>query len=361
MLITSCNGNDSKDKCEVAVLDFPPVVAACITEDEKKGVRDGTLRPDSAWARLVARCPDVAKVDEFGACLWNLRTYPAGLLITNKDDMMTQLKKFVDSAKCCVSKLTIVGHGGPGIVTTGGGQTVQSCQHINGSPESMAEWKEKLKGLKDILCPGATIAIDACNTAEGETGLAKLQEIAKEYGVTVTGFTTSCYSGKTFDQEPDASKRTVTPPVGEVVKPGAGEKDSLLKKQADKVKEKMKQNTGGTFKKNVQSIGFYLSTNPSIPMVSQQPALPIANQEWILGFIESIDASRVYEPETPEPYVSDMVIVVKYEDGSYGYVHTILGNRLIGIAGNDAKQRLFSISDRGMQLLREGLELTGGK
>lgn len=355
----SCNDNKGKKECNVVVQDCPEVIKNCLTAEEEKGVRDGTMDPGTVWDAIKRRCPDAEKADN-GATIYCLKTYPDALLVTGKEDMMRQLKDFTKKNDCCVKKLVISGHGRAGLVSVGDGQTTVTCKHINGTPEDMAKWKEQLKDLKDILCPGATIILDACGVADGETGLAKLQEVAKEYGVKVIGAKGTASSGKKLEDEPDDKKRTVDPPVNQVVPPNKSERDSLAGKEADIIKEKMQPN--GTelriFRQPVKAIGIYDAASENIPSVSQNPDLPIKDNGWILGLEESIDISRVYTAAIPDKYDADIIIVIQYQDSTYEYIRTILNNNLVMVYGGKGVNYLFAASERTRSLLMEGIKMS---
>lgn len=134
--------------------------------------------------------------------------FPNPIRVTSKADLAKKVLASLGRGDC-IKKLTLVGHGREGLISTGDGNKTETCKHINGNSQ---EWKDALKGLKGKFCAGAKIVLWGCNTGGGDAGKKKTQEIADYFGVTVEAQTGKVYGDGTTET---GSKTTTTPPGSE--------------------------------------------------------------------------------------------------------------------------------------------------
>ena len=345
-----CNTNEECPSTVVAI-DFPKAVDDCLTDQEESDLRAGNKTWNQVWSALKARCPGVAAHDN-GAAVYALTLHPKGIKVQGKKDMAGKLEKFAKDNKCCVKNLRISGHGSPGQFSTGDGQKRVDCKYVNGNDEQMAAWKRDLAGLKNVLCKkGSTLLIDACSTGAGETGLKKMQELAKEYGVTVVAATGTCDGTPAVEDLPSDKMRTVTPPVRQEAAPPKGETEELAKQQASELISRMKDTSQPPLKGELQAIGVFRADDASIPRPEDSPELPYRDPDVLGQFIEGIDGSRVLTDEVPYRFESATVILLQYKDASYDVVHGLLGNRLLMTTADDGLMLVYAMTDQGRELL----------
>jgi hypothetical protein len=76
----------------------------------------------------------------------------------------------------CISKLTIIGHGGEGNISVGNGQSgTDPAKEINGNNE--AQWGPELDRLRCRFCSDGLVYLRGCNVGAGDAGANKLFRI----------------------------------------------------------------------------------------------------------------------------------------------------------------------------------------
>ncbi|MCP4583855.1 MAG: DUF4347 domain-containing protein [candidate division Zixibacteria bacterium] len=122
------------------------------------------------------------------------------------DDAQTEILEELGDGDC-IKDLHFRGHGSKGNQSVGDGVNHEDDKRIDGGdPPS---WKQKLAGLDEKFCDGATIYLWGCHVGECDTGAAKLKEIADFFGVTVKGTVNTVYAGQQNDY--DGPWQTATP------------------------------------------------------------------------------------------------------------------------------------------------------
>lgn len=154
LVLSSCK------ECTVRVIDWPGKMG---TPQENPTYDDGGLRD------LERQFPDAIKA-------------------SSKEDMKNKILEHLRTQKCCLKKLIIMGHGNNGNISTGGGKQDEPCKYINGNRD---EWEPILNELKGRFCKGAEIILFGCDVGAGEVGMAKLQELADFFKVSVRAPTRS--------------------------------------------------------------------------------------------------------------------------------------------------------------------------
>ncbi len=91
----------------------------------------------------------------------------------------------------CIKELNIYGHGGPGRIATGKGNSPPGDKnkdpYVDGDAPNRSSWEPELKRLQGKFCKGATVNLYGCYVGSGEQGASKLWELAKLLGVEVGG------------------------------------------------------------------------------------------------------------------------------------------------------------------------------
>jgi Domain of unknown function (DUF4347) len=105
-------------------------------------------------------------------------------------DLVTKVLAHVTEENCCIKSLTIVGHGCPGTISVGNGQSgTDRNKEIDGNEDV---WGPELDKLKPHLCEGATLYLRGCNVGADAQGADKLHAIARRLGIPVTAPTGTC-------------------------------------------------------------------------------------------------------------------------------------------------------------------------
>jgi hypothetical protein len=356
--LAACKGLEevTKKECSYIVLDWPEEIAKCITPAEEKGLRDSTKWWKDVWERMKNDCPNVKKVDD-GSALYSLYVYPDAILVSGKVDMMNKLKERTQKDSCCIRKLKMRGHGNFGLIIIGSGRVKRNCKYINGHPGSIEynadDWKKDLHELKGLLCDSAEIALEGCNVGNGKIGEFKLQEIAKEFGATVSApkrFINAREKIENFDPK-DVCR--VTPPAP-VMLPPAGEQEKTNKQLKEEKKKHKIGKAVKPIKKKVAAIGFYPALYEPLPDLASSPSLPITDPEWIHLFITEIDTNDAYDANL-ELYAVDATVILKYDDGTYDAAYTIYGSSMFGIDVEELGDMQFLLSEKGTQMALEAM------
>ena len=357
VLLSGCK---EKKKCEVTVLDWPEEIENCITDAEKKGIKDGTKNPGDVFARMKDDCPDVEKYDN-GYLLFSLKHNPNAILVSSKKDMMAQLKEHAKKEKCCIQKLKIKAHGDDGNISVGAGKTNEESKYINGDPSNedvynKDDWQKELKDLKALFCKDAEIELNGCDVGSGDVGRYKMEEIAKFFGTDVEAPKGKVKGGTEIDDLPDSQKRKVKPPKGEIRPPGDSAKDESNKKK--KTRKKQKEKMGAKpFRGNVVAMGIYPSHTDSIPRLAGRPTLPITDEVYIQNFLNGIIAEPAYGA-AEEGYKVTTTILLQYEDQSFDVAHTVYDHAFFAneVEGEDL---FFELIEGGDEIIEAGLRMTG--
>jgi hypothetical protein len=359
--LASCKEQEKpkQKQCNYVMLDWPEAIAQCITPEEERGLRDRTKTWLEVWDRMKRDCPNIEQHDN-GAALVALTIYPDAITVSGKEDLMNKLKARTQQDSCCIKKLVIRGHGCDGLLTMGSGRQIRVCKYVNGDTAEIVnnrdDWKRDLADLKGLFCDSAELHLEGCEVGHGDIGLFKMQEIAREFGVTVLAPTTKMSAGRRAELLGADSVRRVSPSAQITPPPaGAREKSNKLHKE-----EKMKNSTGKAakpFKKKVAAMGFYPVKFEDIPDVTTQPQLPITDVEWISAFTAQVDGSNSYDANL-ELYTVDATILLKYEDGSYQFAYTVYGHSMFGITVEGLGDMQFSLSENGTKMVLEGINRT---
>lgn len=115
---------------------------------------------------------------------------------TDKADLIKKVLARLGEGDC-IKTLTLAGHGSPGNISTGDGQKVEKCKHINGNGN---DWKTPFKALQGKFCAGAKIVIWGCNVGACNEGASKLHEISQFFGVRVEAQTGFVYGNGTTQE-----------------------------------------------------------------------------------------------------------------------------------------------------------------
>ena len=352
IILASCNEPEEpkKKECTYVVLDWPEELARCITPEEERGLRDGTKRWDSVWKRLERECPNIDWYDN-GATIFALAFYPDAIKVNGKVDMMNKLRERAQKDSCCIKKLVIRGHGNDGLIIVGSGRVKRVCKYINGDTAEIYynpdDWKRDLADLKGLFCDSAELHLEGCNVGHDSIGEFKMQEIANEFGVTVSAPTTKIKANRTIGTLGRDSVRRVTPP------PAGARERSNEKHRAEQMKDWIGRGAD-PFKKKVVAMGFYRADYDPLPDVTKSNVLPLTDPEWIYTFLAAIDTSKAYDANL-ELYAVDASVLIQYEDGTYQIGYTIYGSLMFGTKVDGLGDMQFSLSDKGTQMALEAI------
>lgn len=333
------------------VLDWPKALEDCITDAEKKAVRNGTKTSYEVWNAMKKRCPNVEKYDN-GYLLSRLAHFPNAALVSSKHDLKAELCKFADNAKCCIDTLTIMGHGTNGKISVGDGQVTEECKYINGNTE---DWLTVLEDkLKKALCDSAVIFLNGCDVGSGEKGLKKMQFIANRFNATVIAPTRCVYGNEDLDDLGDDIR---------IVRPGDTSTDNKTqeetdKKSADKKGNEMQPNSQLPLQKEIIALGIYPPNYDAIPTFDNDFALPIHDPTLIQALrFEAFNLGYALLQEMGDGTEASAVWVIAYEDGTIEVAHNIFSNYLFAKNTSDGTM-YFQVNAFGRQLIQQAMELS---
>ncbi len=343
----------TEEKKSLVVLDWPKALEDCITDAEKKGLKDGTTSWWKVWDDMKKRCPDVENVDNGAELVRLARWGDNAALVSSKHDLKAELCKFADDDKCCIDTLTIMGHGSSGLITVGGGQQAPECKYINGNTE---DWMSVLEDkMKAALCDSAVIFLNGCNVGSGEKGLKKMQFIADAFDVTVIAPTRTGTAGEDLEDYESDSLR--------VVKPGDTSTDNVSEEETDqkaagKIKGKMKPSSEKPLKNKIVGLGVYPINYDAIPSLSQGFTLPINDPAFLeIVSFEAINGELSVIEEEGLTRVASTIWIVAYEDGSFEVAKTIFSNHLFTKSTPEGNI-YFQVNDFGRQLIQQAIEMS---
>jgi hypothetical protein len=202
---------------------------------------------------------------------------PGAIRATSKEDMVNKvLRRLYHCA--CIRKLKIVGHGAPGVISVGAGQSWGDCLEIDGKDD----WKTVLRPLQNRFCSNGRIILIGCNVGACEAGRNKLKELADYFGVPVEAPT-----GKTYGNcsEEEGSVHQIAYP-GE---PAPPHKSS----PSDEKKKKEKPSGVRKFPFKVENIkGIAIYSIRDVPKKLDEIKYKFTTSESILNFVSNIDFSK---------------------------------------------------------------------
>jgi hypothetical protein len=133
-----------------------------------------------------------ASPDDDNNAVWWLSALSIGEInVTSVKDMVDKILDHIEKEKCCIKKLTIMGHGGPGQISVGDGDKSQipgkmiGVSSVPAKKEDIKHWKPELNRLRGKFCKDAKIILHGCNVGADEEGAELLSLIANNLGVTV--------------------------------------------------------------------------------------------------------------------------------------------------------------------------------
>ena len=84
----------------------------------------------------------------------------------------------------CIKKLTVIGHGGPGNISVGNGQSgTDPAKEINGNNE--AQWGPQLDRLRCRFCTDGLVYLRGCNVGEKCRVVGTFQKIGQTYSIKI--------------------------------------------------------------------------------------------------------------------------------------------------------------------------------
>lgn len=204
---------------------------------------------------------------------------PGCLRVTSVKDMVD---KIINSLKPGekIQKLTIYGHGSPGVVGTGDGMGWETGKHIN----SDAAWQNELKRLRGRFTEDAEAFLGGCNTGANEAGSNKLKEVADVLGITVKAPTGKVYGDCTEEAGSVHQKgypgSPALPPIGT---------------PSDEKKRKKEMSTGHSFsmaelRNNITAVYFQPAMNPI--KSAGDAKYKFTDPQTVKKFVDGIDYSH---------------------------------------------------------------------
>lgn len=123
---------------------------------------------------------------------------PGSIDVDSVADMVTKVLAKLDSKDCCLKSLTIYGHGSPGDISVGNGQSgTDTNKEINNN--ELTVWGPEFNKLKARFCPNGSVTLRGCNVGADQAGANKLFAIAQRLGVNVRAFTGELHEPDWFD------------------------------------------------------------------------------------------------------------------------------------------------------------------
>jgi hypothetical protein len=135
-----------------------------------------------------------------------LEAHPDAIKVQSVKDMVDKVINKKTEDKCdCIKKLILLGHGGDGKLTVGGGKNADDGKYINSENEK--GWIDELERLKKHLCKDAVVVLFGCDFAKGPKGQRKLQKIANLLGVTCKAPSGEIKGNDDPDSKSDVSRK----------------------------------------------------------------------------------------------------------------------------------------------------------
>lgn len=223
---------------------------------------------------------------------------PGCLRVTSVKDLVD---KVISSLKPNekIQKLTIYGHGAPGVIGCGDGMGYQTGKHINND----TAWQNELKRLKGRFTEDGEIFLGGCNTGANEEGSAKLKEVAD-----VTGVTVKAPTGKVFGD--------CTEEAGSVHQKGYPGSPALppIGTPGDEKKKKKEMSTGHSFsmadlRSNITAVHFQPAKNPVSS--ANEAKYKFTDQQTVKKFIDGIDYSHTVNVKGVSGKLSGQVFLIR--------------------------------------------------
>ena len=365
--ILNCGKKIPKERtCDLVVIDWPKDFDQCITEQEKKDIRSGKKTYTEVWKSALKKskkCKNILEKYDNSALLGYLRTFPNGVLVSSKKDVVKAAKDAATKGNCCIKKLTIASHGAPGDISTGSGQTSEACKYINGHPGNVADWKKDMEDLKKYLCKrkpgvagsGSTVYLWGCSVGYCSVGEWKMQELANFFDATMVGPTIN----KGHTEKPEGfdhtKQKTVAPPIP---KNKMTEPDKKCTDEFNKLKAKNEKGNASSDKQVLMgtpvAMGIYPPDPVLLPDFSRNPSLPITDEQFIFSFLNTIDNSISYDM-TAVSYKKSAFLVFRYDDDRYELCSTLWGHRRFSRITDEGIDLQFPIKEEGQQILTDYL------
>lgn len=133
------------------------------------------------------------------------------LSASSVEDMIDQIVADL-GAQDCIESLTIIGHGAPGTISVGNGQTgTDSAKEIDGGNEAV--WGPQLDRIRCRFCQGGIVYLRGCNVGAERAGAQKLFRIAQRLRCAIVQAPTGvCNPIFTTGEDQEARPGEVNPP-----------------------------------------------------------------------------------------------------------------------------------------------------